>query len=86
MDLRQLQGAYVCFPTAHRLRPETVRPQNVTELRMMGDFHPHEAVRHRLPPPVRLEIGKTVFPSKPSGPMARKFTNRAADALRVVNV
>jgi hypothetical protein len=85
MDLRQLQDVCVCFPNAPKRRAETVRPQNVTELRMTADFDPHEAVSHRLPPPGRLENGRTEHLSKASVVAGRTFTNRAVSALRVIN-
>jgi hypothetical protein len=85
MDLRQLQDVCVCFPNAPKRRPETVRPQNVTELRMTAGFDPHEAVSHRLPPPGRLENGGMGHLSKASVLAGRTFTNCAASALRVIN-
>jgi hypothetical protein len=85
MDLRQLQDVSVCSPNAPKRRPESVRLQNVTELRMFAGFGPHDAVSHQLPPSAWLESGKTGHLPKASVLPSRTFTNRTAIALRVVN-
>jgi hypothetical protein len=85
MDLRQLQDVSVCSPNAPKRRPESVRLQNVTELRMLSAFDPHDAVSHQLPPSAWLESGKAGHLSKAQGLPRRTFTNRTASALRGIN-
>ena len=58
MDLRQLPELCVWIPNAPKPRPETVRLQNVTELRLAANSAPHETVRQCFAPSEWPKIGE----------------------------